>query len=119
MSSALVNDIILWFLLLLVVLLILMLAAAIRVPPVTHSLAEGDQPAAAEPTPLANGRAAARPTGAQAAVASGLSLVVGGQSGKTKYEPKHDGGPRFTRGMVRTASSPPWGPAPRPPDLHR
>lgn len=109
---AVVNDGIVLFLSVLPLILVMMLWAGFRASPPARSLPQGDQAAgrpapawtagASERAPLRNARPAPAPS----------SLARSGSHfGKAKYEARHVTERKPGR------SSPPWGPAPRPPDL--
>lgn len=119
MDPASVNEAVLLFVSVLLVLLILMLYAAIRQPPPARNAPEGDQPA--QPSLPSTARAAVRRPAAPADARSGRASLVGStaQFGRTRYEGRHDGGSKLARNIVQTLNSPPWGPAPRPPDVRR
>jgi len=119
MDPASVNEAVLLFVSVLLILLILMLYAAIRQPPPARNAPESDQ--LAQPSLPSPPRAAIRRAAAPADAPSGLAALVGstGQFGKGRYEGRHDGGSKLARNIVQTLNSPPWGPAPRPPDLRR
>src|SRR5215475_12478764 len=121
MSSLLANDAILWFLSLLVLLLAMMLTSVLRLPPPTRSQPDGDQSATEQAAPPSVMAAGTPPAGVWASAASGVSYPAAQArlSGRTKYVPKHDRGSALARTRVRTVSDPPWGPAPRPPDVRR
>jgi hypothetical protein len=133
-SPALANDGASSFVVFLVVLLAMMLVAVIRMPEWDGS---SQQDAGPRPATAAPADAQARATATIARAAAVLPVrpprgwpedngrmprpaVAASQVGQVGYAARHVAGPAPGEGTIlrpRVSSGPPWGPAPKPPDI--